>query len=275
MQKYFLYFLFLFNLLMILLSPISFAAAPEIVSPATIKLDESFTVQASMSGLSKNSIYRLRIALSESDSSIYFGSTYNGAYWYNSSPTPIDHTKYLSVTTDENGFWSGDIEGKVESGDPKYENVGTSTYNLKIGRYTQTGSTATWSNVIQTNLIAVAPTATPHPTPTPTKEPTPTKTPTPAPFKTPTPTPSTKLTVTKTITRSATKSANLSGIPTSVLGANTKTTDKKAQDDKSAKVLGAAEDSRNNFRLIILALGIILLACAILVFLRSRTKNLE
>lgn len=120
---------------------------------------------------------------------------------------------------------------------------------------------------------AVAPT--PTPTDTPTKEPTPTKTPTPAPFKTPTPTPSTKPTVTKTTAKSATKSANLSGIPTSVLGANTKTTNKKAQDDKSAKVLGAAADSRNNFRLIILALGIILLACAILVFLRSRTKNLE
>jgi hypothetical protein len=233
--------------------------------------DEEVTLNASPSGFTDGETIYIKGAFYQEGGATnnYFGFTRNGDNWIKNGD-PNANQRQVKI-----GEWNGNVIVKADFADSGYKGEGG--YKLRLGFYyiTSTGnisSSVSWStNSVDLNLSEPDPT----PTDTPTKEPTPTKTPTPIPFKTPTPTPSTKPTVTKTITKSATKSANLSGIPTSVLGANTKTDDKKTQDDKSAKVLGAAADSRNNFRIIILALGIILLACAILVFLRSRTKNLE
>lgn len=153
-------------------------------------MDTSFTVTATMSGLSSSTVYRLRVVLSQSGTTNYFGSTYNGSDWYNGTPSPIDYTKFLSITTDGNGSWNGDILGKIESSDPNYNNFGSGTYDLKLGRYTQSGSSATWSNIISVNLTAPTPTPTLTPTSTPAPVPTQTPTPTPRPVtNTPTPTP--------------------------------------------------------------------------------------
>jgi hypothetical protein len=262
----------LFLLLIFFAYPeVTYSAAPTISSPSTVNLDESFTIQASMSGLSKTSVYRLRIALSKPSISTYFGSTYNGADWYNGTPSPIDYSKYLSVTTEEDGSWSGDLMGKVESGDPKYENIGTSTYDLKIGRYTQNGSTATWSNIIQVTLNAIAPTPTPTPTPTSTPSNNPTS------AKAPTQSPSlfvinTTKFPTNSPTKYASKSASLSAIPTSILGASNKSAENKTKSELNKKVLVNSANKRNITYAAITLGSILILTCGILVYLKIR-KN--
>lgn len=249
-----------------------FAAAPTITAPSTIHLDESFTVDASMSGLSNNAIYRLRIVLAKTSSSNYFGSTNNGIYWYNGNPAPIDYSKFLSITTGQDGTWSGDILGKIESSDPDYDNIGSSIYDLKIGRYTQTGSTATWSNTVQTNLVAVAPTSTPQPTPTQAKEPTPTKTPTPSPHRSTLISPISS-SAAKSSAKFLAKSASLSGVPTSILGVGTQSADKKENSSDKQKIL---VDSASKLNPISISIGgVFMLACAILVFLKVKAGNHE
>lgn len=168
------------------------AAAPVILSaPSSIGTDSQFTLTATMSGLSKGAIYRLRIVLAQPNTTNYFGSTNNGTDWYSGIPSPINYSKFLSITTDKDGSWNGEILGKFESGDSNYKNTGSGLYDLKFGRYTENGSTATWSNIISVNLAAPSATPTNIPTPksiatnTPTSKPQNTNTP--FPTKSPTP----------------------------------------------------------------------------------------
>ncbi|MDZ4227716.1 MAG: hypothetical protein U1E54_00560, partial [Candidatus Levybacteria bacterium] len=188
-------FLFAFLFFLTVFAFPSFATAPNITAypTGTISLDTSFTITATMSGLSNNAIYRLRVASPQSTTSTtYFGSTYDGATWHMGS---IADGNFISITTDANGVWGGDMQGKIDSDDPNFT-TGSGTYDLKIGRYTQTGSSATWSNSVSVTITVpptptptltltptAAPTSTPTPTPTasPTNAPTPTKTPTPSP----------------------------------------------------------------------------------------------
>lgn len=183
----------IFATLFFLLATIVFASAPNISNtPSEINLDSQFAVSASMDGLSANTTYRMRIVLATQGSSNYFGSTFNGSEWYNGTPSPIDYTKFQTITTDQNGAWSGDIQGKVENSDPNFTSGG-GTYDLKVGRYTAGGSSATWSNVVAVNLIAPSPapspTPNPSPSPTPSPIPTPASTPIPTPIKSPSPSP--------------------------------------------------------------------------------------
>ncbi len=127
-----------------------------------------------MSGLSANTVYRLRIALSQPNSSNYFGSTYDGTNWHYGS---ISSNNFVSVTTNNNGSWSGDIQGKVDPQDPDFT-TGSGTYDLKVGRYTLTGTSSTWSDPVSITIYAP-----PAPSPTPTFVSTATPTLTPAPTK--------------------------------------------------------------------------------------------
>lgn len=139
----------------------AFAVAPTISNvPSTINTDSEFSISVSMSGLSINTIYRLRLALAVTGTSNYFGSTFNGSTYYNGTPSPINYANFLSVTTDSSGAWSGTLQGKVESSDPNFS--GTSgTYDLKVGRYTASGTSATWSNISQTNVVVPTPSPSP------------------------------------------------------------------------------------------------------------------
>ena len=207
---------FIFLFYFPLVKPV-FATAPVIVThpTETLNLDASFTVTATMSGLSKNVIYRLRIAIAQPGGSNYFGSTYDGINWHMGS---ITDGNFISITTDGNGAWGGDIQGKIDSDDPSFT-TGSDTYDLKIGRYTQTGSTATWSDPVSVNILVPTPTPTNTPTPTPTPTSTPTSSPTPTliptPTKTPTPIPTTNALTSKP---SVAPTSELSS--TSVLGEN-------------------------------------------------------
>jgi hypothetical protein len=169
------------------------ASAPQITSfpSETIALDQEFTLSATMSGLQKNTKYRLRVALSEVEKTDYFGSTYDGTTWHAGS---IASGNFVIITTDDTGTWGGNVIGKVQSTDTNLPPQSVS-YVLKLGRYTETGSSATWSDPVSVTLILpsptpLSPTATPTPksaTPTPTVK----LSPTPKPI-TPTPTPTQK-----------------------------------------------------------------------------------
>jgi hypothetical protein len=125
---------------------------------------------------------------------------------------------------------------------------------------------------------APTPTPTAQPTPTPTKIPTPTKTPTPPKSSSSkTPTSGSSQTISGT-SPSSTKSqqvtsarttANLSGAPTAILGANSKISPQPSP-NKKIIIQGA---SQNPLRYLALVVGLVSLACAILVFFKTRKKN--
>ncbi|MCL6096442.1 MAG: hypothetical protein M1444_02035, partial [Patescibacteria group bacterium] len=223
----------------------------------------SFPIQATMSGLSKNTIYRLRMVLAQMGTANYFGSTYNGTDWYNGAPSPIDYSKFLSITTDQNGAWYGEILSKFTGNDPNYTNVGSGNYDLKIGRYTENGSTATWSNIVQVSLIAPTPIPTPTPTQnqtpvstmSPTSTPTPTKSSTPIP-KLSTPAPSvlpTKVSLSENVLGEASESASVSSLEKPLALKN----------PKKEKIISSAKE--DNIGKILIILGFVfILACGIL-----------
>jgi len=182
-------------------------------APSSVSYDEEFQVTVALTiGGSAGNTYYLRGALYHADaSSSYFGYTKDtSGSWYNGSPSPIDHTKYYQITMDSSGAWNGTISVKNDSSSSYF--IGANSYNLKMGRYTSSGSGPTWSDNSLTLSIGAAPTATPTPTPTsgPTSTPTPTITPTPTPTPTskPTPTPTPKNTPTPTSTIKPTPTPN-------------------------------------------------------------------
>lgn len=263
--------LFLFSLFFFFYPRPAFATAPLITAypTGTISLDTSFTVTATMSGLSKNSVYRLRVALAQTGTTTYFGSTFDGTNWHYGS---INDGNYIGVTTDDAGAWGGDVQGKIDSDDPNFT-TGSGTYDLKIGRYTQTGSTATWSNIVSVDItIPPTPTPTNTPAPTPTSAPTNTPAPTPTPTRTPTATP------TPSPTKSPIPTPTLV-LPTEVLGESTESASiaelaSKTRPTKTlrseTKILG---EKTSIFPKILIGIGLIfLLSCGILIF-RSTGKG--
>lgn len=244
-------------------SALVFAVPPTILSnPSSIDVDNSFTLSATMSGLSNNTIYRLRITFAKTETPDYFGSTFNGTDWYNGTPSPINYSNFLTVTTDDNGAWGGDILGKVETSDPNFT-TGSGTYDVKIGRYTQSGTNATWSNIVPISLVAPTPTPTPSPTPSPA----PTSTPVPAPTKTPThtlipntPTPTLKPLITPTKTPIPSREV----LPTSVLGESTESGTILSPTNKP---FNEVKRTNNNLQKVLVGVGIVfIVVCAILTF---------
>lgn len=256
----------------------AFAVAPTIINhPSSIDIDNSFTLSATMSGLSNNTIYRLRIAFAKTGTSDYFGSTFNGTDWYNGTPSPIDYSKFLTVTTDNNGAWEGDILGKVETGDSNFT-TGSDTYDVKIGRYTQSGTSATWSNIVAVSLVAPSPT----PTPTPTPSAAPTSTPIPSPTKTPTPSPTPKSPTPTPIKSAPTTKLTVTIFPTSVLGESTKSAE-SGLSENSKLVIGKnpsddekkvnPSSSNNSFPVVFIFLGIVFIAACVILSTWQFRKN--
>lgn len=163
-------------------------ATPPILNsyPDIITVDEEYSVEATMSGLSKNTIYRLRLVLAKPGTWQYFGSTWNESDWYNGTPSPINYANFLTVTTNNDGTWFGEVRGLIESSDPNYGD-GPGSYDLKLGRYTEAGSTATWSEPKTVTLEDLTPTPEPTPTEESEEEPTPEESPSPSPTSSPKP----------------------------------------------------------------------------------------
>ncbi len=140
--------------------------------------DQPFNIDVAVSGAQAGTNY-LRANLFSPGTTKYFGFTYNGTAFNNSS----DYSQYLPITIDSSGSWSGIIQAKLDTDSNYYQGPGA--YSLKVRRYTQSGSSYTWSNEASVDVSLPTPSPTPAPTPTPsptpTPAPTPTRTPTPAP----------------------------------------------------------------------------------------------
>jgi hypothetical protein len=198
--KKFLLIPIIFLLLGIILSKESFATAPILTNvPSEIIISQEFTVDASFSGLLASRIYRLRIAFSKEGQTSYFGETWNGTTWY-SAESPINYSQFYIVTTDMTGSWSGQVKGRVSYGIQNFDGT-LGTYTFKIGRYTEAGTSATWSTPIQVQITEIS---------------TPTITPTDIPQVTPTAMPTSTATPTSVITLTSTPTASPKSTPTEV-----------------------------------------------------------
>ncbi len=101
--------------------------------PSTITADQ-FDLDVTISGASAGTNY-LRLDLYKSNTTNYFGETFNGTDWYSES----DYTKYFPITIQSGADWSGQIQGRF--GNPnstQYDSMGQ--YKLRIRRYTLSGN---------------------------------------------------------------------------------------------------------------------------------------
>ena len=197
MKKQNIFLLFSLLILLFFLPSKSHATTLSIENlPSSIDESEEFEVQLTLSCSGCSDSY-LRGVFYPSGTS-YFGYTQdNSGNWSNSSASGCQ-TYYKVAQSDlAEGNWSGTLKVKLDKESSYYKGGGE--YSFKVGRYTSSCRSATWSNEVK---IAVSgPTPTPSLVPTSTLSPSPTKTTTsnktPVPIKTPTP--SKNPTPTKTI----------------------------------------------------------------------------
>lgn len=130
--------------------------------------DQPFSLDVSVAGVQSGTNY-LRANLFPTGTTKYFGYTFNGTSFIKSS----DYSQYFPITIDSSGTWTGTIQAKLDSGSSYFNGAGT--YSLKVRRYTQSGSSYTWSNeiTVAVNFSLPTPSPSPSPTPTPTLSPSP------------------------------------------------------------------------------------------------------
>lgn len=160
----------------ILTPPVSAVSVTISNTPSSIS-DETFNIDVSITGAQAGNNY-LRANLFTSGTTKYFGYTSNGTSFVNSS----DYSQYFPITIESSGNWSGTIQAKLDPDSNYYSGPGT--YSLKVRRYTQSGSSYTWSNEVNLTISFATPSPTPTPIPTtPSPSPTPTLSSAPTPKK--------------------------------------------------------------------------------------------
>lgn len=111
--------------------------------PSQIDSTETFNASVNLSLSSKpNATFYLKGAFKKQDKTNYFGLTKVNESWIRNNKSYSDHVK---ITTDSQGFWSGNLEIQPDILDSGYEGAGE--YIFKVGRYTESGS-LTWSNEV-------------------------------------------------------------------------------------------------------------------------------
>lgn len=124
--------------------------------------DQAFEFNVSIIGASAGTNY-LRANFFTAGTTKYFGYTYNGNSFVNSSICP----DYLPITIDSSGNWNGKILAKIDTSSNYYTGLGS--YNFKVRRYTQSCSSSyIWSNEVTT--VVSNPSLYPTPTPTSTQD---------------------------------------------------------------------------------------------------------
>lgn len=204
----------------VLATPVSAVSVTISNTPSSIS-DEPFNIDVSITGAQAGNNY-LRANLFTSGTIKYFGYTGNGTSFVNSS----DYSQYFPVTIDSSGNWSGTIQAKLDPDSNYY--TGPGTYSLKVRRYTQSGSSYTWSNEETLNISF----STPSPAPTPIPI-----TPSPSPTSTLSPAPTPK----KTIIQTNTPIPSLSPSPKSTLLTSSKNEEKSPAPKPSSKTNPSAK----------------------------------
>lgn len=119
---------------------------------------EPFSFNVSVSSAQSSTTNYLRANLFPPSTTNYFGYTQNGSSYVNSST----YSDYLPIPIDSSGNWSGSILAKLDPNSSYYS--GSGTYNLKVRRYTQSGSSYTWSDEA---ILTINYSSTPSPSPSP------------------------------------------------------------------------------------------------------------
>jgi hypothetical protein len=251
------------------LANFAFASTQVSVSDIPLTVDQSndFEVSISFACSSCTSDSYLRGVFYPNGSS-YFGYTRdNSGNWNNAAGgNCTSYYKILLSDLSREGTWSGKLKVKPDIENAFYNGPGE--YLFKVGRYTPSCGSPTWSSESTISILGPtstptsAPTSTPMPTSTPTNSPTPTRTPTPTLKPSPSPTPKEVL-------------------PTNILGESTQNEETiSPADEQPLKennlILGKSENKSSNWFLkVSIFVGIVFLTvCAILIFLKMNKGEL-
>jgi hypothetical protein len=182
----------------------------------------------------------------------YFGFTQNKeGIWTNASGSKCMEYYKIAQSDLVEGSWSGKLKLKPDLASSFY--IGPGEYFLKVGRYTSSCGSPTWSG--ETTMIIMGP----SPTYTPTQTPIPTSSPIPMPSTSPTQAPTNMPTRTKTPT------------PTVFISSDAQSVDSS----ESAQVLGTTESLEessissqtrelNSFRIFAIAAALVALGLALI-----------
>lgn len=166
---------FLFPLPVYAATSVSFGGAP-----ASADQSQELEFDVSLICLSCTGDSYLRGVFYPSGTS-YFGFTQdNSGNWVNAAGGSCTEYYKVAVSDLQDGSWSGKLKVKPDTDNSFYSGPGE--YLFKIGRYTGSCGSPTWSD--ETTIAITGPTSTPTPAPTAGASPTPT----PAARATPTPT---------------------------------------------------------------------------------------
>jgi len=130
--------------------------------PQTIT-QEPFIITAAVENAQTGTNY-LRVDIYKEGTQSYFGETYNNSDWYSGS----DGKQYFPINIQSGQVWSGQVQARV--GNPAVsEYSGPGSYEMRIRRYTASGSQGSGdtNNTVSVNIDIPIPTPTPTPTPTP------------------------------------------------------------------------------------------------------------
>ncbi len=120
-------------------------------TPAQVNSDQSFTTSINLSLSDKpNTLFYIKGAFKKTDGSNYFGLTKVNGNWIKNGS---NYSNQYSLTTDQSGNWSGNLEALVDSDDSGYS--GSGDYIFKVARYDTNGN-LTWSNEITIHINNVA-----------------------------------------------------------------------------------------------------------------------
>lgn len=127
-------------------------------SPDNLNYDQEFETSVNLNNAPYNTTYYLRIAFTAQGKTAYFGYTQkNDGVWHKYEE---EFNNFYQITTNEEGSWSGKIKGRPDSQDNDF--AGSGIYILKIGRFTASGKSHSWSdNNLSVNILAPAFTPTP------------------------------------------------------------------------------------------------------------------
>jgi len=259
------------SLIFLLKTPV-FAASVEISSvPGTIEKDQEFDVQINLSGAAANSINYLRGAFFlDSSPTSYFGYTFNHENsWYNGTPSPIDHSKFLQVSINSEGSFSGILKVKADLEDSAFKGAGT--YKFKAGRYTASGGSIDWSNAMELFINAPSPTPTNVPTSAPSSTPNPTNTPKPTATSSPT-SASTKTPSKSPVTPKVYGESNILGDSNMKVNSDSQNASPTPQD---TKLLGENQKSIDLAKILIILGAAMIGGSALWIFIKTKKQRLN
>ncbi|MBI2600809.1 hypothetical protein HYW42_02550 [Candidatus Daviesbacteria bacterium] len=213
--------------------------------PNEITSDQTFKplVNLSLPNNPNAKIY-LKGAFKKDGGSNYFGLTKVSGSWVSNNS---GYNSQFSITTNNSGNWTGELEVKPDDTDSGFEGPGD--YIFKVGRYIDGNSSVSWSNEVNINVSK-------------TSLPTPTLSPIPSPasiitIPTPPDTPSAKLSQKSASASSQIKQASVAGIETT-----------SATPNPSAKIMNQKE-SKSSIPL----LGILIIVAGVAIGFYIRLKD--